>query len=84
MVSTMLTFEENIELLYPKILTAFVRDERYKFVQNADNQIMGGYQWCKPEFDEIKTFEVTQKIDGTNTRLDIRRELTLSLKRCSQ
>jgi hypothetical protein len=65
----MLTLEENTALLYPKILTAFERGDRYKFVQNPDTQIMGGYQWCKPEFDEIKTFEVTQKIDGTNTRV---------------
>lgn len=65
----MLTLEENTALLYPKILTAFVRDKNFNFAQNDATQIMGGFQWCKSEFDEIKTFEVTQKIDGTNTRV---------------
>jgi len=48
-------------MLYPKINTLWKRDEYNKF------KIIDGSMSC-PEFDSIKEWHVTEKIDGTNIR----------------
>ena len=45
---------------YPKIETLFNRDEKFKVVE-------GDYRL--PEFENIKQWDVTEKIDGTNVRV---------------
>jgi len=45
---------------YPKIETIFNRDEKFKVIE-------GDYRL--PEFGNIKTWYVTEKIDGTNVRI---------------
>lgn len=45
---------------YPKIQTLFNRDEKFKVVE-------GDYRL--PEFENIKKWYVTEKIDGTNVRV---------------
>lgn len=46
---------------YPKIQTLFKRDEKtYKIVIN---------DFSKPEFDAIKLYDVSEKVDGSNTRI---------------
>lgn len=47
---------------YPKINTIWKRDERNKF-----NIIEGDFS-C-PEFDAVKSWHITEKIDGTNIRV---------------
>jgi ATP-dependent RNA circularization protein (DNA/RNA ligase family) len=46
-------------MVYPKIQTLFVRDEKFK----VTNEIK------LPEFENIKKWLVTEKIDGTNIRI---------------
>jgi len=60
-------------LEYPKINTIWKRDENDKF-----NIIEGDYS-C-PEFDAIKTWHITEKIDGTNIRVIFDRSKNLELK----
>ena len=47
---------------YPKINTIFKRDERNRF-----NIIEGDYS-C-PEFEAIKKWQISEKVDGTNIRI---------------
>ena len=47
---------------YPKINTIWKRDEKNKF------RIIDG-DFSKPEFDNIKNWHITEKIDGTNIRV---------------
>jgi len=49
---------------YPKIQSIFKRDEKtHKFIEG---------EWSRPEFDYLKNnmWEATEKIDGTNIRVD--------------
>lgn len=48
---------------YPKIETVFNRDEKFKVVEG---------DFRLPEFDSIKRWYVTEKIDGTNVRIKYR------------
>ena len=47
---------------YPKLQTLFNRDEKRKMVIIPD-------EISKPEFQQVKYWEVTEKIDGTNIRI---------------
>jgi len=51
---------------YPKINTIWKRDESNKF------KIIEG-DFSKQEFANIKNWQITEKIDGTNIRLIIQR-----------
>jgi len=49
---------------YPKINTLWKRDEK-----NKNNILIGNYS--KEEFKSIKYWSVTEKIDGTNVRIEV-------------
>lgn len=49
-----------IKIIYPKIETLFNRDEKFKVIED---------DYRLPEFENIKTWYVTEKIDGTNVRV---------------
>jgi ATP-dependent RNA circularization protein (DNA/RNA ligase family) len=76
----MLDLEENKRLLYPKIETAFIRGDDFKFIKGVDvmeeNIDIEGKTWLEPgyayrlqEFNEIASWQVTEKINGTNIRV---------------
>lgn len=52
-------------MFYPKINSLYLRDER--------NHIMPGY-FSEPIFEFFPYWECTEKIDGTNTRVELRRD----------
>lgn len=52
-----------MKMEYPKIETLFNRDEKFKVVEG---------DFSLPEFDNIKRWRVTEKIDGTNVRIKYR------------
>jgi ATP-dependent RNA circularization protein (DNA/RNA ligase family) len=76
----MLDLEENTRLLYPKIETAFIRGDDFKFIKGVDvleeNIDIEGKTWLEPgyayrlkEYNEISSWEVTEKINGTHVRV---------------
>lgn len=56
----MISIEDNIKLKYPKIDTLFNRKEDFSLKLD---------EYRKPEYGNIKLWEVTEKIDGTNIRI---------------
>lgn len=60
---------------YAKIPTLFVRGEDFQFKAGNDFVYEGlpnvTFEFTKPEFYELKHFEVTEKIDGTNVRVHL-------------
>jgi len=49
-----------MKMKYPKIETLFNRDEKFKVIEG---------QYRLPEFENIKKWFITEKIDGTNVRV---------------
>jgi ATP-dependent RNA circularization protein (DNA/RNA ligase family) len=76
----MIDLEQDTKLLYPKIETAFIRGDDSKFIKGEDvfevnldtegkRWLEPGYVYSNPEFNEIATWDVTEKIHGFHVRV---------------